>query len=101
MPEFKFTGRIGDVVVHLDDTDPDHPFIILNDNAQAERLAALLSSDPNQPIEIDWQDSSDPDGTIVRIPYTLDVDRRIADIINALHTLYYMVPIQVRNELPL
>ncbi len=98
MNNLKQLGTIGDIAVQLDVMDPDHPVLILNDNAQAERLAALLSPDPNQPLDLDWQDSHDPDSTILRLTYTPALDRRIADVINVLTTLYFAVPDQVRHE---
>lgn len=98
MDKLKAIGQIGPITVQLDTSDPNAPVLILNDNAQAERLAALLSPDPNQPLDLDWRDCNDPDGTILRVTYTPAVDRRIADIINALLAVYYAVPSQVRNE---
>lgn len=97
---FKTIGKIGDIVVRLDGTDPEHPAIVLDDNAQAERLAGLLC-DPNRPLEIDWQDSDNPDGTIIRIPYTPVVDSRIADLINVLGRVYFGTPENVRAKVEL
>ena len=97
MDNLKQLGTIGDIAVQLDVTDPDHPVLILNDNAQAERLACLLTPS-NQPFDLDWNGSDDPDATILRVAYTPDVDRRIADVINVLTTLYFAVPDQARHE---
>jgi len=81
-------GAIGSIIVQLDVTDPDQPALILNDNVQAEHLAALLSPDP---LVVDWVDEQ-ADRVVLRIPYTPAMDRLIVDLIEVLGSVRYAIP---------
>jgi len=78
--EMKKLGYIGNILVKLDLSDPAHPELILNDNAQSEHLTALLSTDP---LVLDWLDDT-TDHIVLRIAYTPDTGRTIADLIHVL-----------------
>jgi len=97
MNKDNLVATIGNIIIQLD-TSPDKTTLILSDNAQAQRLAALISLNPDRPLDIDWQDAESPDSTIIRMEITPAEDRRIADIINGLLALYYAIPDHARNE---
>ena len=86
--EMKTLGHIGSILVKLDISDPTHPELILNDNAQAEHLAALLSPEP---LIIDWLDNT-TDHIVLRLAYTSEVDRLIVDLIDVLGSARYAIP---------
>jgi hypothetical protein len=86
--EMKILGHIGSILVKLDISDPEHPELILNDNAQAEHLAALLSTEP---LVIDWLDDT-TDHIVLRLAYTPDMDHLIVDLIDVLISIRYAIP---------
>lgn len=98
MNKLKKLGQIGSAAIRLDLTNAEQPVLMLDDSAEAQRLAALISADPGQPFEIDWLDADHPEATILRVPYTPAADRRLADLLNALLAVYYAIPDQVRND---
>jgi hypothetical protein len=88
-------GKIGALTVQLDITDPDHPALIVNDNAQGENLVQLLS---DEPLLVDWLDGS-TDHIVLRLAYTPDVDKFIVDLVDLLVTTRYAIPHLVQLSL--
>lgn len=89
----KELGKIGNIIVRLDLSN-ERPDLIFNDTTLAECLGALLSPEP---FVVDWDDAA-TDHVALRLAYTAAVDRRIAEIISVLTTVYFVVPDSIRME---
>ena len=93
MNNLQSLGIIGTIHAQLNVTDPDNPALILNDNAQAEHLAQLLSPEP---LVVDWLSES-ADHIVLRVAYTPDVDKRIVDLVDLLVSTRYAIPHLVKQ----